>query len=142
MEKETKKEEEEKKGSFNFEEEIDKSKILREYLAKAQFSIEKGRYTSFFLKCLAKIDDSKKAHSRDEQLKERQQQFLIKYLAGNAKNGKVNYDGVFQVRQNNETQRIFYCWVITFEENYKLPLLVLKDEKQYLEGFYFKKEAK
>ena len=134
---ETKKKEEEK-IEFNLDEEVDKSRIVKEYSAIAKYEEERGRYSSYNLKMVVKIDGRNVPHVRDERLSERQHQFLIKYLQENKACGVDRYDGVFQIRENNETKKVFYCWVITFEDDYKAAFLVQRDERKYLESFIFK----
>ena len=125
----------EAKVEFNLEEEVKKSKVIKSYKGLANFTVEPGKFKSYQLKCATKIDG--KNHTRLERLSENRNQFLIKYLV---ENNKASYDAEFQVRQNNETERLFYCWVITFTDSYKYPMLVGKDERNYLESFVLPKE--
>lgn len=132
---ETKKE---TKVEFDLDEEVEKSKILKEYPVSAKFIVERGKYTSYSLKLVARIDGFNVPHTRDERLSERQNQFLIKYLQSNLADGKDIYKGVFQVRENNETKNKFYCWVVTFDDDYRSSFLVQLDERKYLENVFFK----
>ena len=123
---ETKKKEEEK-IEFNFDdEEINKSRILKEYPARAKYEEERGRFTSYNLKLVMKVDGRNTPHVRDERLQESKAE------------GRNTFDAVFQVRENNETKKIFYCWVVTFAPKYQSAFLVKLDEKNYLESFVFK----
>lgn len=132
---ETKKE---TKVEFDLEDEVAKSKVLKEYPVLAKFVVERGKYESYSLKLVAKIDGFNVPHVRDERLSERNNQFLIKYLQNKHSQGNDTYKGVFQLRENNETKKNFYCWVVTFEDGYSLPLLVKFDELKFLESVYFK----
>ena len=127
----------ETKVEFNLEEEVKKSKVIKSYPAIVNFVVESGgnRGKTFQLKCATNIED--KIHTRLERLSENRNQFLIKYLV---ENNVQKYNAEFQVRQNNESERLFYCWVVTFTDNYKYPMLVLRDERKYLESFVLPKE--
>lgn len=127
----------ETKVEFNLEEEVKKSKVIKSYPAIVNFVVEAGgnRGKTFQLKCATKIED--KTHTRLERLSENRNQFLIKYLV---ENNVQKYNAEFQVRQNNETEGLFYCWVVTFTDSYKYPMLVLKDERNYLECFVLPKQ--
>ena len=125
------KETQETKFEFDFEEEIKKSKVIKSYPAVANFVVEAGYgKKNYQLNCGTKIEN--KIHTRLEKLSESRHQFMIKFLVDN---NVQKYNGEFQVRQNKETGKLFYCWIVTLSEaeNYKYPMMVKRDERVYLE---------
>ncbi len=129
----------ETKVEFNLEDEVKASTLVKSFNATARFAVESGRFKSYVLKCATNI--AGRVHTRSERLSEKSQQFLIKYLDENlTKNKMADYKATFEVRKNNESKKFFYCWIVAFTENYKLPMLVGKDEKNYLECFVLPKE--
>lgn len=131
--------EETKNLEFNIEdEEVEKSKVIETYPARAEFVVNAGKYKSYELRCVAKISESKN-HTRKVALLERNEtdQFLIKILSENQKKNKSVYTAVLEKRQNNETNNIFFCWIIAFDKENKLykSMLCGREEKYFLESY-------
>lgn len=122
--KNTKKEE---KVEIDLDEEVRVSTVIKTYPATATFVVESGKFKNYSFKCLVDIDGKK--HSRLERLRD---EYTIKILL---ELKMTNYKAEFQVRKNNETGRLFYCWVVEIFDDVKHSMLVNFSERKYLEHF-------
>ena len=90
------------------------------------------------MRCVAKISEDK-VHSRKVKLNENNDndQFLIKILSENLKTNKAVYSAVLEKRKNNESNNVFYCWIITFDKENKMykSMLCGREEKYFLESY-------
>ncbi len=123
---------EQKVEEFNLDEEISKSKLIKSYPATANFFVESGKFKSYFFKCGVNING--KLHTRAEKLRNEYDIKMLNELK------KTNYKAEFQIRQNNESGKLFYCWVVEILDDYKHSMLVNFEERRYLEHFVLPKE--
>ncbi len=129
---EIKTQKQEEKVEFNLDEEVKVSTVIKSYPATAQFVVENGKFKNYSFKCLVEIAGKK--HTRLERLRN---EFTIKTLLAIPNN---TYKAEFQIRKNNTTDKLFYCWVIEIFDDLKHSMLVNLEERKFLEHFVLPKE--